>query len=183
MTLQPKEIMVVGEKEENLKKFYPDAVIFSMEKTIKPVDLIFANLFLPWCEELKTTLQHFKKFLKPDGLFLFSALGPDTLSEVQDKQCIRPRLVDIHDLGDLLVQAHFSDPVLEVERLTFQYRSTENLQQELQDWQLIQGHSVFSSHEITFEIIYGHAFGNFASDEKGVTKIPLSYLKKDNRIK
>jgi len=69
------------------------------------------------------------RVLAPDGLFLFSTLGPDTLKELRaafsdpgDARHVNP-FVDMHDLGDALVHAGFADPVMEMEVITLEYAS------------------------------------------------------------
>ena len=93
------------------------------------MDLVHANLLLPWCSVLETPLREFARVLAPGGLLLLSSLGPDTLleyrriwSEGQDPEPV-PGLVDMHDLGDALVAAGLVEAVMETERLEVRYRS------------------------------------------------------------
>jgi malonyl-CoA O-methyltransferase len=44
------------------------------------VDLIFANLLLPWCADIASVLSEWRRVLRPEGLLMFSSLGPDTLA-------------------------------------------------------------------------------------------------------
>jgi malonyl-CoA O-methyltransferase len=46
-------------------------------------DLIFSNLMLQWSSCFRETLQEIKRVLKPNGLFIFSSLGPKTLYELR----------------------------------------------------------------------------------------------------
>lgn len=211
----------VGSEAVLLKKRYPDAAIIAIDHAEKylsyaaqhhtadvawicaeaeilplpdhSVDLIFANLLLPWFDDIKKTMREWRRILRPEGLLLFSSLGPDTLKEWQGgfSEYILPVLMDMHDLGDELVRARFIDPVLDMEYLTVTYRELEKLTQELQvtgmlaaDLPVIKGEpdsgGVFP---VTYEVIYGHAFGpdfmvDQVADESGVVKIPLAHLRR-----
>ena len=46
------------------------------------IDFIISNLMMQWCPDLKTLLAECFRVLKPEGLFLFSTFGPDTLKAV-----------------------------------------------------------------------------------------------------
>ena len=69
----------------------------------------------------------FRRALRVGGLVVFSTFGPDTLKELRaafaraDGHTHVNRFVDMHDLGDMLVQAGFADPVMEMEPLTLTY--------------------------------------------------------------
>ena len=97
------------------------------------MDLVHANLLLPWCPELEAPLREFARVLSPGGLLLLSSLGPDTLMELrgtwagEEEPKAEPGLLDMHDLGDALVAAGLVDAVMETERLTVQYPSAEQV--------------------------------------------------------
>lgn len=153
------------------------------------VDLIFVNLLLPWVKHPAAFLQEWRRILRPEGLLLFSCLGPDTFKEwkTQDDAGFLPGLVDLHNVGDALLEEGFVDPVLEVDSLTLTYRSQEAGQNELEKSGMRQAGGpklVWPSHEglfpVTFEVVYGHAFSplakGFKSDDQGVVRIPVSHL-------
>ncbi len=156
------------------------------------VDLIFANLLLPWIKNPALVLREWRRILRPEGLIFFSCLGPDTFKEWQlvGNTALLPQLIDMHHIGDALLEAGFSDPVLEVENLTFTYRSKEQCQQELEksgiwpeeesiDAQLLAVHE--TRFPVTFEVIYAHAFcpavKGFKPDEEGLVRIPVGELR------
>lgn len=82
----------------------------------RSIDLIVANLLLPWCTNPVEFFTEVKRLLKPGGLFIFSGLGPDTLKELTDylqqpaDVAIKGSLVDMHVIGDNLMQTGFSEP-------------------------------------------------------------------------
>jgi malonyl-CoA O-methyltransferase len=100
-------------------------------------DLAWSNLTLQWMNDLPRALAEFRRTLKVGGLVLFSTLGPDTLKELRaafaraDGHTHVNRFVDMHDIGDMLVQAGFSDPVMEMEPLTLTYAEPATLLAEL----------------------------------------------------
>ena len=90
------------------------------------VDLIFSNLTLQWCQP-QVAFAEFRRVLRPGGLFLFTTFGPDTLKELRaawsavDNNPHVHSFLDLRDVGDLLLQSDFADPVVDVERLTLNY--------------------------------------------------------------
>lgn len=90
------------------------------------IDLVVSNLMLQWCDP-DMAFAEFRRVLRPEGLLSFSALGPDTLSELRaawrqvDAHTHVHRFIDMHDLGDALVRNGFAAPVLDVERFTLRY--------------------------------------------------------------
>ena len=135
------------------------------------IDLIFANLVLPWQADLQAQFMEWLRVLRPSGLMMFSALGPDTFdpwkTEIQTSEKIFLR--DMHDIGDALLTTGFVDPVLDVDHFTLQYQQKNQLFEELIDaglWQNYSGnrlnlkdiYSKMEVNEVDFEVIYGHAF-------------------------
>lgn len=101
------------------------------------VDVVFSNLLLPWIDEPSTLAQEVARVLRKDGLFGFSTLGPDTLAGLREAwrnvdgfEHVN-RFVDMHDIGDALVRAGLRDPVLDVDRLTVSYTSSDALLRDL----------------------------------------------------
>ncbi len=100
-------------------------------------DLVFSNLMLPWCEDLDAVFAEVARVLKPRGLFSFTTFGPDTLVELRaawraaDEAAHVHPFTDMHDLGDGLVRAGFSEPVLDVSRYTLTYPDVDALMRDL----------------------------------------------------
>ena len=151
------------------------------------VDMIVSNLTLQWCPQLQQTFNGIYNTLKPEGLFMFTTFGPDTLKElraswrkVDDYNHVNAFL-DMHDVGDTLLKAHFSDPVMDVENIVLTYQEVMQLMRELK---AIGAHNVtfgrqrgltgknklnklFNAYEAfrtegrlpcTYEVVYGHAW-------------------------
>ncbi len=151
------------------------------------IDLVWANLLLPSCDP-ESVIREVQRVLAPEGLFIFSTLGPDTLKELKQVFAHSPdgcdhlqEFADMHDVGDALVHAGFSDPVMDREDLTVTYPGLSAL---LRDLRLLGGvntlpgrrrgltgrrrwRSLETAYErlrtatglpATFEIVYGHAW-------------------------
>ena len=199
MTIKPTTVLSVGNGDEvslRLQQCFPEAEILSqrLPSAESSVDVIFANMALPWQADNKKIFQSWRRMLRPNGLLIFSTLGLDTLKECQAIfGDALPSFVDMHDVGDDLLEAGFSDPVLDVDYFTTVYRSKEKLIAELcasgmlgsepdavQIDQLIATDD--QAYELTYEIVFAHAFAPLQSDrsvtEDGVVKVPLSQLRR-----
>ncbi len=151
------------------------------------VDMIFSNLAIQWCNDLDAAFAGIHRVLRTDGLLTFSTLGPDTLKELRaasktDAARVSvSRFFDMHDIGDALVRAGFSAPVLDVERVVLTY---ENAIDVMRDLKAIGAHNaadgrgrglqgrdflkkITANYEqfrredklpATFEVVYGHAW-------------------------
>lgn len=160
------------------------------------VDFIFSNLMLQWSMSIETIFNEWCRILRPGGLLLFATLGPDTLKELRtswaevDDYSHVNQFMDMHDVGDRLLQANFSQPVLDVDYLTLTFPDVYSLMMELK---LLGAHNVnlhqrksltgrgkvarmVANYEkyrtldkkipATFEVIYGHAWGASLSESR-----------------
>lgn len=142
------------------------------------VDCVVSNLALAWSEDLARSLSEIHRVLKPGGLLMFSTLGPDTLLEWGHKRtpAMTQRLVDMHDLGDLLSHLGYAGPVMDQEHLRLTYSHVSKLLADLKHW---GGLSVamyrprglggrrslasISADKATLEVVHGHAWKPQAS--------------------
>lgn len=147
------------------------------------VDLVWSNMVLHWVADPLAALREFARVLAVDGLVLFSTLGPDTLAELRDAagEGRVHRFADMHDIGDALVAAGFSAPVMDTERLTVTYAGGEALLADLRASgqtlaapsrsRGLSGRRLRSALgaaletrmrdgrlPVTFEVVYGHAW-------------------------
>lgn len=205
MTIKPEVVLTVGCEEDvdaQLQQLYSEAKIVasSLPPNDDPlpdqsVDVIFANMVLPWQADNKKVFQTWRRLLRPNGLLIFSTLGLDTLKECQTlfgKEML-PHLVDMHDMGDGLLTVGFSDPVLDVDYYTTVYRNKEKLIHELYTSGMLQVEpsaaqveqliaTEDNTYELTYEVIYAHAFAPLQKERNvvtdGVVKVPLSQLRR-----
>ncbi|HEY2622488.1 malonyl-ACP O-methyltransferase BioC [Dyella sp. Tek66A03] len=102
------------------------------------VDVLHSNLCFQWIDDLPALFGECVRVLKPGGLLVFSTFGPDTLKELRaawaeaDQQPHVSRFLDMHDLGDAMINAGLRDPVLDVDRYTLTYSEPRLLLKELQ---------------------------------------------------
>ena len=151
------------------------------------VGLVWSNLTVQWCNDLPATFVELHRVLKTEGLLMFSTFGPDTLKELRqafsgvDGHNHLNRFADMHDIGDMLVQAGFADPVMDMEMLTLTYDDVRAVLQDLKSigahnatagraqglmgkntWaRLIENYERLRSNgklPATFEVVYGHAW-------------------------
>jgi malonyl-CoA O-methyltransferase len=151
------------------------------------IEMVWSNLALQWCNDLPATFVELNRVLKVDGLLMFSSFGVDTLRELRtafhdvDGYNHLSRFADMHDIGDMLVAAGFTDPVMEMERITLTYNDVRAVMQDLKSigahnatagrapgmmgkaaWQRVIENYEKLRHDgklpATFEIIYGHAW-------------------------
>lgn len=150
-------------------------------------DLVWSNLALQWVNDLPGALDEFHRVLGVGGLVSFTTFGPDTLKELRaafagvDAYPHVGRFADMHDVGDLLVQAGFADPVMQMECLTLTYADAAAMMRDLkaigatnaapdrarglmgrQRWQravaALDAMRRDGRIPATFEVIYGHAW-------------------------
>jgi malonyl-CoA O-methyltransferase len=176
--------------ENNLTNTFVSFKCEDAEKTTladQSIDLIFSNLLFPCCDIPKLLKECFR-LLKPKGLLLFTALGPDTLYELNqswkkvDKfKHVHP-FTDMHNLGDALLKQGFKDPVMDRDYVTATFSEVIDLIQGLklsgaQNANLNRRPGLFSSSNLekviehyesfrnddhllpaTFEVLYGQAW-------------------------
>jgi len=101
------------------------------------VDLLTANMLLPWCQRPHSVIGEMHRVLAPGGAVFFTTAGPDTLIEYRsmwqsiDRYTHGFGLYDMHDLGDSMLSWGFSAPVLDRENLTVSYPSIDAFETEL----------------------------------------------------
>lgn len=112
---------------------YVQADAQSLPFADESVDVIFSNQLLPWVANPDPVFLEIARVLRKGGVFAFATLGPDSLlaisrawGEVDDGLHVS-RFPDMHNLGDGLVRAGLRDPVLDVDRLTVNYGSSDAL--------------------------------------------------------
>jgi len=150
-------------------------------------DLVWANMVLQGEPDPPALFSRWHDVLAVDGFLMFSTLGPGTLQGLRELYAAQgwgspmAALVDMHDLGDMLVQAGFADPVMDQETLTLTWASPEALLAELRGlggnadpqrdaglrtprWRqrLLQALAARADAQgriaMDFELVYGHAF-------------------------
>ena len=151
------------------------------------ISLIWSVLALGWAVDLPAVFREWHRVLETGGLVLFATYGPDTLKELRAAFAAAGEtsrvhaFPDMHDLGDMLVEAGYADPVMEAEWITLTYEDLDKLACDLRAWGVVnvradrprglltprRWHTVGLRYEqmrtsarlpATFEIVYGHAW-------------------------
>jgi malonyl-CoA O-methyltransferase len=149
--------------------------------------MVWANMVLHLSADPVAQMAQWHRALAVDGFLMFSTFGPDTLLELRDvyQEAGWPSphvpFVDMHDIGDQLVQQGFADPVMDQETLRLHWSSPEALVAELRGlggnldvqrgaglrtprWQrrLLDALRARAGADgriaLRFELVYGHAF-------------------------
>ena len=153
------------------------------------VDMLWANMHLHNTLDPQALIEQWHKALATDGFLMFSCLGPDTLRELRGMYeklgwpVPSHQFTDMHDWGDMLVQAGFAEPVMDMERIVLTYETPQKLLQDLRElgrnlhpdrFPALRGKAWKAKLEaalvenladsaeggrlkLTFEVIYGHA--------------------------
>jgi malonyl-CoA O-methyltransferase len=149
--------------------------------------LLWANMGLHFEPDPLAVMQAWHRAIAVDGFLMFSTLGPGSLEALRTLYAqarwappFAP-FVDMHDLGDMLIEAGFADPVMDQESVTLTWpdaaallkemrglggnaspsradglrtpRWLRQLQDKLTGTADASGRVGFS-----FEVVYGHAF-------------------------
>lgn len=97
------------------------------------VQLAWSNMALHWAGDARAALAELARVLAPEGLLMFSTLGPDTLKELRAAagEARVHRFADMHEHGDALLEAGFAAPVMDMEMLTLTYADAAGLPADL----------------------------------------------------
>lgn len=99
--------------------------------------MLWANMCLHHAPDPLAWIRAWHQALDNDGFLMFSYLGPMTLLNVREAylQAGWPEpmhaLIDMHDIGDMLIAAGFVDPVMDTETIELTFSSPGRLLQEL----------------------------------------------------
>lgn len=176
--------------------------------------MVWANMMLHWAAHEEDTIARWQRALAPGGFLMFSTFGTMTLRALHEAYAAagwpapQAPWVDMHDLGDLLVQGGFADPVMSQETLTLTWSSPGAALAELRAiggnvapgrsaglrtprWRR-QLEAALAQHAgrdgriaLDFEIVYGHAVkpaaGSDRGGEAGSMRRPLRVSRTRNR--
>lgn len=181
------------------------ADIESLPIASNSMDLAWSNLALQWCNDLDAAFAEVARVLQPESLFVFSTFGPDTLNELRaatsNGHTHVSRFIDMHDIGDALIRAGFSTPVLDVEHYTLTYDDVKGVMKDLKNIgahnatqgrarglqgkgflsNLTQQYEQFRANNklpATFEVVYGHAWKAVSARSAGQDFSPITFKKR-----
>lgn len=174
------------------------------------VDLVFANLALQWCDP-RMSFAEIQRVLRPDGLLMFTTLGPDTLHELRqawaqvDDYPHVNMFYDMHDVGEAMMEAGLAEAVLDTDRYTLTYETSMALMKDLKVLgarnvntgrrkgltgkqalkKVADAYELFRDGGVlpaTYEVVYGHAWGGQIKQDDGEVRIPISQIQRRNSI-
>lgn len=170
--------------------------------------LLWCNMGLHFMPDPQAALRRWHRALEVDGFLMFSTLGPGSLATLRElyREAGWPAphapFVDMHDLGDMLVEAGFADPVMDQETLTLSWATPEAALTELRTlggnadparsaglrtprWRarlaaLLRERAADAAGRVRleFELVYGHAFRPLPRAKvAATTNLPLADLR------
>ncbi|CAN7754312.1 biotin synthase [Pseudorhodoferax sp. LjRoot39] len=154
------------------------------------VQMVWSNMLLHQVADPQALIADWHRALAVDGFLMFSCLGPDSLLELRRVYAALGwpppghAFTDMHDWGDMLVQAGFAEPIMDMERIRLTYATPDKLLEDLRGlgrnlhpgrFGALRGrkwHAQLRAElarqladpaeqgrlTLTFEIVYGHAF-------------------------
>ncbi|WP_189685093.1 biotin synthase [Pseudorhodoferax aquiterrae] len=154
------------------------------------VQMVWSNMLLHQVADPQALIADWHRALAVDGFLMFSCLGPDSLLELRRVYAALGwpppghAFTDMHDWGDMLVQAGFAEPIMDMERIRLTYATPDKLLEDLRGlgrnlhpgrFGALRGrrwHAQLRAElarqladpvedgrlALTFEIVYGHAF-------------------------
>lgn len=102
------------------------------------MDIVHSNLCFQWVDQLDAVFAEACRVLKPGGMLAFTSFGPDTLKELRAAWASADaegshvgRFLDMHDVGDAMINAGLREPVLQVTTMTMTYSTPRKLLDDL----------------------------------------------------
>jgi len=193
IAVEPNEAFVARSRAANQRPWWSPRLRGSSVSVVDEaqapgnVQLVWANMMLHAAKEPPAVMARWERALAADGFVMLSCFGPDTLRELRELYgrlgwpSPMAEFVDMHDLGDMLLQAGFADPVMDQETLTLSWPDAPSLLAELRvlggnastarfaglrtpRWRGVLERELQSLAgpdgrlSLRFEIAYGHAF-------------------------
>ncbi|EAL63531.1 hypothetical protein DDB_G0287769 [Dictyostelium discoideum AX4] len=172
-----------NEDDNNNNKVKPTKILVnSLEDKIEGIedqslDLIISNLSLHWVNDLPGVFGGLKRLLKPNGVFLASLFGEDTLMELKDSLYLAeiereggfsPHVspfTKISDIGNILSKNRYTLPTVDTEKITINYDNMFVLMRDLQN--MGENNAILKRRNYTSKdtflaasAIYKHLYGN-----------------------
>ncbi len=179
------------------------------------IDLAFSNLAVQWFDNPSRAFEEITRVLRRSGLFMFTTLGPASFNELRsawaavDTYAHVHDFEDMHNIGDALIAAGLSDPVMDMETVNVTYADPALLADDLRlvgatnsscdrnpgltgpfRWRgMLAAYDTYrdsaARYPVTMEVIYGHAWAGETdpgvSISGGEARFPLSRLKHRSR--
>jgi len=167
------------------------------------IDLVISNLMLQWCDTTRVCYE-ISRVLAPQGVCLLTTFATDTLKELRAAwQIADPGqvhvsdFIDMHDLGDILLQSGMLLPVVDADRYTLTYAELGGLFADLKGLgavnaakerrrglsgkqrhrTLLQAYQEYRDSDgrlpATFEVVFGHAWATETSQNPSSVQVSV----------
>ncbi|MDP1651051.1 MAG: biotin synthase [Rubrivivax sp.] len=166
------------------------AVVAEAELGAGQGQLLWSNMGLHGAVDPQAVMKAWHRALEVDGFLMFSTLGPGSLQGLRALYAAmawpppHAPFVDMHDLGDMLLEAGFAEPVMDQETITLTWPTGQALLAELRQlggnvdlqrhagvrtprWRdrlaqglqaaACEGEGAGQRPRLAFEVVYGHA--------------------------
>lgn len=96
-------------------------------------DLVWSSSAIQWSDNLQIVLKHIKRILKPNGIFVFSTFGPETLKElrmINEVLSNYPKtnnFLDIDCIRELVIAEGFVNSSFDVKSYRLDYTNVEDI--------------------------------------------------------
>lgn len=168
--------------------------------------MVWSPLWVQSVQDPAFLFDEWFRVLSLQGGVFFSTLGPDTATLLKniayELELPFPDFMDMHDLGDLMARQGFSDPVVEMEKLSLSYFDVAKL---LKEWRALFGNNLQGRGAalhgksllpkllkrleqlrqgpenrvfLELELVYGHAWKVQPKTVPGEAFIPVSSIKR-----
>jgi malonyl-CoA O-methyltransferase len=174
------------------------------------MDLVVANMLLPWIGDLAGFFNEVARVLRVDGLFLYTTLGAGSLSELRqawraiDEDVHVHPFVDMHNIADAALRAGLRNPIVDFDPLVVSYRDLTSLFRDLTSAgarncqqarfngltgkqrfaslrRELQSRFVDGALRIELELVYGHAWGGGPVQPVGEFRLKPSQIGRRRR--
>lgn len=218
MRLSPKNIVNFSWHHEHVSQqlhtYYPEAKLSNVsdgqslyQLGENSADLLIAHFSFFCHPDPMVMLQLCHWVLREGGLLLFVDTGLDTLQELKkvfskvDTFSHVNDFYDMHDVGDMLKQIGFIDPVMDRESLTLAYKNLRDLFSDLKEiglrnasihrektlygktkWQQMlleyEGLKTEDYYPVSIELIFGHGFKTLGKNAEVEVSISIDKIQK-----
>ncbi|WP_119343118.1 malonyl-ACP O-methyltransferase BioC [Facilibium subflavum] len=133
--ISPQKIYLEGEFSQSQRQML--ALAYPMAKLTDTLssgtDIILSNCQLHQTQSIDKKLTHYYAHLSKKGVLLLSTFGSTSLQEIKkawrliDSTPHINQMLDMHDLGDILLNHQFQTPVVDAEHLQLNYQTIQGM--------------------------------------------------------
>ena len=121
--------------------------------------IIWSNMTLAYInnDNLQAVFQNILYSLKNNGMLMMCSLGTNSFIEIGNIK--RTNFLDMHNIGDMLLDLGFSDPVIDIDTISIEYQDNTNIKSDIY---ILTGQNDFQipnmCNMLTLELVYIQAW-------------------------